>query len=74
MEAEGSNLTMCIIRNDMGSTQDGGQIDKTESKGIIIGDKPNMMKLTPLATTGSRYIVPVPAYPENIDLLDHQAC
>ena len=54
----------------MGSTQNGGQIDETESKGVFIGDKANMMESTPLKTTRGGYIAPIPAYPENIDLLD----
>ena len=54
----------------MGSTQNGGRIDETESKGVVIGDKTYTMESTPLETTGSGYIAPIPAYPENIDLLD----
>ena len=54
----------------MGSTQDGGRIDETKSKGVVIGDKPNTMKSTPLETTGSGDIAAIPAYPENINLLD----
>ena len=54
----------------MGSTQNGGWIDETKSKGVVIGDKANTMESTPLETTGGRYIAPIPAYPENIDLLD----
>ena len=54
----------------MGCMQDRGQTDETKSEGVVIGDKPNSMKLTPLKTTGSGYIAPIPAYPWNIDLGD----
>ena len=61
---------MCVGGNDMGSTQNGGRIDETKSKGVVIGDKTYTMESTPLETTGSGYIAAVPAYPENVELGD----
>ena len=68
---ERPNLSMCIGRNHMGSSEDGGWVDKTKCIRVVMWYEADTVKPTRLKATRRRCVTAVPAHPENVELLLH---